>query len=197
MPLGAFKAALMGTAGVSTGDVVLLSTQTASNSATIEFTSDINSTYNEYVFKVTDVIPATDEVGLRFETSTDGGSSWGVTKTTASFKAEHDVAAPSTEVIYWTGVAQATTTITLSDSLGNVAPESGVATVKLFNPSSTTYVKHVLAETQIWKAGAGANRSNHLFVGGYLNTTSAINAVRFKMSSGNITYGKFKMWGVK
>ena len=58
MPLGAFKAALMGTAGVSTGDVVLLSSQTASNSASISFTSDITSTYGEYIFKFYNINPA-------------------------------------------------------------------------------------------------------------------------------------------
>ena len=62
MPLGAFKAALMGTAGVSTGDVVLIQTQTASDSATISFTSDITSTYGEYIFKFYDIGPATNDV---------------------------------------------------------------------------------------------------------------------------------------
>jgi len=72
-----------------------------------------------------------------------------------------------------------------------------MATVKLFNPASTTYVKNFYVETQSWTAGAGRNRSNNLLGGGYMNTTSAINALRFKISSGNIAYGKFKMYGVK
>jgi len=177
--------------------LVLLSTQSASSSASIEFTSGIDATYKEYVFQALDVIPATDETRLQFETSTDGGSTWGVTKTSATFRAEHDVAGSTTELAYWIGIAEATTAVTLTDFLGNVAPESGMATVKLFNPASTTYVKNFYVETQSWTAGAGRNRSNNLFGGGYLNTTSAINALRFKISSGNIAYGKFKMYGVK
>ena len=179
------------------GDALkLLSTQTVTNQASVSFVSGIDSTYKEYVFQALDVIPATDETRLQFETSTDGGSSWGVIKTTASFRAEHDVTGNTTELAYWIGIAQATTAVTLTDFLGNVAPESGMATVKLFNPASTTYVKNFSATTQSWTAGDGRNRSQNLFVGGYINTTSAINGFRFNISSGNIAYGKFKMYGV-
>ena len=71
MPLGAFKAALMGTAGVSTGDVVLLSSQTASGSASLSFTSDITSTYGEYIFKFYNINPATDGASFTFQVNAE------------------------------------------------------------------------------------------------------------------------------
>src|SRR6056300_1922782 len=76
-------------AGVSTGDLILLSTQTASASATIEFTSGIDSTYDSYVFKFINIHPQTDGQQFRFQTSTDGGSNYGVTLTSTYFIAYH------------------------------------------------------------------------------------------------------------
>ena len=68
MPLGAFKAALMGTAGVSTtGDVVLLATTTATSDATVSFTSGIDSTYGEYIFRFYNINPATDTTHYSFQ----------------------------------------------------------------------------------------------------------------------------------
>ena len=82
MPLGAFKAALMGTAGVSTGDVVLLSSQTASNSATISFTSDITSTYGEYIFRFYNINPVTDSTEFQFQCNATDSTSYDETMTT-------------------------------------------------------------------------------------------------------------------
>ena len=89
MPLGAFKAALMGTAGVSTGDVVLLSSQTATSDASITFSSGIDSTYGEYIFKFYNINPATDNAWFQFNLSIDAGSNYNVAKVSTYFYAYH------------------------------------------------------------------------------------------------------------
>jgi hypothetical protein len=74
----------------SFGDgITLISSQTASASASISFTSGIDSTYKAYKFVFSNIHPATDDVGLEFNLSTDGGSNYNVTKTTTFFRAEH------------------------------------------------------------------------------------------------------------
>ena len=195
MPLGAFKAALMGTAGVSAGDVVLLSTQTASGASSISFTSGIDSTYGEYIFKCYNMNPATDNQYFNMTGSTDGGSSYGVTKTTTVFQVHHDEADSATGLGYQTSrdLAQSTAVQNMGHTIGNGGDESGVFEIHVFNPASTTYVKHFYARSNVY--------SYHDFsvehhVAGYWNTTSAINAIQFAMGSGNMD-GKIKMWGVK
>ena len=197
MPLGAFKAALMGTAGVSTADVVLLHDTDYSNATTAAITSGINSTYGEYIFKFYNINPATDAATFYFYGSTDGGSNYGVTKTTTFGPyANHDEATDAnTNFGYHTSkdVAQATDPHHLSYSLGNGADESLAGELHLFNPASTTYVKHFYSRTVEYLSIDYAGENNSA---GYFNTTSAITAVKFAFSSGNFD-GTIKMWGVK
>ena len=196
MPLGAFKAALMGTAGVSTGDVVLLSTQTASGSASISFTSDITSTYGEYIFKFYNMNPATDGVTFDFNMSTDSGSNYNVTKTTTAFMARHEEDDAPASLGYFTAddLAQGTGFAELTvKGVGNAADESCAGELHLFNPASTTYVKHFYSTMQTYSENIESHNGFHA---GYGNTTSAVDAVRFQMGSGNMD-GKIKMWGVK
>ena len=194
MPLGAFKAALMGTAGVSTGDVVLLSSQTASNSATISFTSDITSTYGEYIFKFYNINPATDDVEFTFNGSIDGGSNYNVTKTTTRFSAYHREDDGDTGFGYHAAgdLAQSADFHKLLGGAGNAADEGGAGEVHLFNPSSTTYVKHFYSTTQ---QGDNGGLAVNAFIGGYFNNTDNIDAVQFKMSSGNFD-GVIQMYGI-
>ena len=90
MPLGAHKAAMMGTAGVSTADVVLLHDTDYSNAATASITSGIDSTYGEYIFKFYNINPATDGTNFLFQVSTDGGSNYNMTITSTGFYAAHN-----------------------------------------------------------------------------------------------------------
>jgi hypothetical protein len=183
-------------AGVPTGSLILLSTQTASSSATIDFTSNIDSTYDVYCFKFYDIHPATDNAGLSFNLSTDGGSNYNVTKTTTTFRAIHDEANSEAVLEYDTGqdLAQSTSDQRILRFIGNGNDESGSGEMFLFNPSSTTFVKHFLASGNTYYGG---DYSFNDFTGGYGNTTSAINAVRFQMSSGNIDSGVIKLYGIK
>ena len=195
MPLGAFKAALMGTAGVSTADVVLLSSQTASDSATIDFTSGITSTYGEYIFRFYNINPATNAQVFHFNGSTDGGSNYNLTKTTTWFDAGHAENDSLAALAYvdTLDLAQSTGFQPLGSDVASDADASLAGELHLFNPSSTTYVKHFYARTHYMH---DINLAANAFQAGYFNTTSDIDAVQFKMSSGNFD-GKIKLWGVK
>ena len=182
-------------AGVPTGSLILLSTQTASASATISFTTGLDSTYDEYIFKFIDINPATDGAALTFNMSTDSGSNYNVTKTTTSFNSIHTESGVTANISYKTNqdLAQSTAFQIILVEIGNGADESGAGTLNLFNPSSTTYVKHFTATTNMYNAGDITVNS---FTAGYGNTTSAVNAIRFQMSSGNFD-GTIKLYGVK
>jgi len=183
-------------AGVSTGSLILLSTQTASASASISFTSGIDSTYDSYVFKFYNIHPATDDVNFTFNGSTNGGSTYAVTKTTTFFNAYHNESDSVTNLGYRIGedLAQSTSFQIFQSNYGADNDQNGCGYLTLFNPSSTTFVKHFISRSSNYHDSDYAMDN---FIGGYFNTTSAINAIQFKMSSGNIDDGIIKMYGVK
>jgi hypothetical protein len=178
--------------GLSGGTMNLISTQTASSSATISFTSGIDSTYDEYVFKFYDMHPATDAVKGKFNFSTDG-TNFNVTKTTTGFYAGH-TEADATGFGFDSALAQSTSDGFLSGgTVGNADDECLVGSFFLFAPSSTTYVKHYISDCNIY----GSNpQSQRFFSAGYGNTTSAIVGVRFNFESGNIDSGVIKLYGI-
>jgi len=204
MPLGAFKAALMGTAGATAaGDVVLLSSQTASDSASLSFTSGITSTYGEYIFGFYNINPATDQANFTFQvnaTDDPGGDYDTSLITSTAFAAYHNEDDSGTPAITYNAgqdQAQAAGYQLLMYYLGNGSDESGAGVMHLFNPASTTYVKHFYVRSQNLLADyGGTNRSDDTFYAGYINDTTAIDDIQFKMSSGNFD-GTIKMWGVK
>ena len=180
----------------SAATLVLLSTQTASNSATISFTTGLDSTYDAYEFHFINIKPATDNAYFNFNMSTDGGTNYNVTKTTTSFTAYANEANTDTNLVYETArdLAQSTSFQTIMGGIGNGADEAGSGTLIIYNPSSTVYVKHFIGDLNHYDSTDYTYRT---LVAGYGNTTSAVNAVQFKMSSGNISDGIFKMYGVK
>ena len=182
--------------GVSGGSLVLLSTQTASSSATIDFTSGIDSTYKEYIFKFVSIHPATDNVNFMVNFR-DGGSSYDATKTSTSFAAYHNEAGDTTGVNYEASFDLAQSTgnqpLNAGGGVGGDADQSISGTLHLFDPSSTTFVKHYISNINF------SNNSNYTiqsFIAGYCNVTAAIDGVQFSMSSGNIDSGTIKMYGV-
>jgi hypothetical protein len=78
--------------GVDAGSMVKISTQTASASASISFTSELIALIELIMFKFINIHPATDDVNFLMNFSTDGGSNYNVTKTTTYFRAYHDEA---------------------------------------------------------------------------------------------------------
>ena len=177
--------------------ITLISSQTASSSASLSFTTGINSTYKAYKFVFSNIHPSA-QADFTFNMSTDAGSNYNVTKTSTVFRAYHLPDDTLTSLAYDTGADLAQSTgeqITTSSSdlgTGNIDSLSG--TLFLFNPSSTTYVKHYMSNINYIDY---EDITLNCFISGYCNTTSAVNAIRFKMSSGNIDAGTILMYGIK
>ena len=179
---------------ISSGAWTLLSTSTASSSATLDFTSGIDSTYKEYIFKFYNMHPATDNTHFTVNFR-DGSTAYDATKTTTCFRAQHTEDDGTTDLSYKTGLdlAQSTAFLDIVDDVGNANDEGSSGTLHLFDPSNTTFVKHFLITT------SSSNYDDQIFnpyVAGYCNTTSAIDGVQFKMASGNIDSGVIKLYGV-
>jgi hypothetical protein len=189
--------------GLETGDLggnlVLISEQTASSSSAISFTSGIDSTYKEYIFKLINIHPQTDNVEFQFNMSADSGSNYNVTKTTTFFEAYHREDGGDQALSYADSrdLAQSTAFQRLGQEgqQADDADQNLCGLLHLFDPSSTTFVKHFIATTI-----ANSHNSNYCwnsYIAGYGNTTSAVDAIQFKMSSGDIDAGTFKLYGVK
>jgi len=175
------------------GKMTLISSQTASGSASIEFTSGIDSTYPIYRFEFINIYSGTGRP-LKFQASTNGGSSYGVTVTNTNFSALHFESGSSSSLDYQTGSdqAQSTSNISLHRNLGDDAEHNGVGTLFIYNPSSTTFVKHYIGTLNT--SGASDFSAND-FVAGYFNTTSSVDAFKFLPDSGTIS-GTIKLYGI-
>ena len=181
--------------GVTGSSLVLLATETASSSDNLDFTSSIDSTYKEYIFKYIDIHPASNaQLTVNFR---DGGSNFDATKTTTTFNPYH-TEADASGVIYRTAwdLAQSTSDQIIAQELGNNNDDSASGTLHLFDPSNTTFVKHFIGTTTYSQFIGGNGASFQVYYAGYCNVTAAIDCVRFKMSSGNIDSGTIKMYGV-
>ena len=183
------------------GAMILIKEQTASSSATISFghgTSDVvlDSTYPIYLFKFINIHGATDNTDFAFNMSIDSGSNYNVAKTSSYFQAVHNEGGSATSLGYSTGsdLAQGTGFQDICNNAGADNDQASSGELYLFNPSSTTYVKHFMSDMQFSEYD---NYSARDFCGGYGNTTSAVNAVQFKMDSGNIDSGTIKLYGIK
>jgi len=178
------------------GKMTLISEQTASGSASISFTSGIDSTYPIYRFEFINMHPSNDQSDLQFNMSTDSGSNYNVTKTSSFFKAQHNEDDAVTDLSYDEGgdLAQGTGYQNLTTNTGSDNDQSCSGTLYLYNPSSTTFVKHFIA---IFNNLADNDRCRNSYVGGYGNTTSVINAISFKFDIGNIDSGTIKLYGIK
>ena len=182
-------------ASISGGGMTLIQEQTASSSATISFTSGIDSTYDEYVFKFYDVHPATDDQAFAFQVDTGTNTSYNQTITSTFFNAQHDESDSNTYLMYRTtgDQAQGSSFQRLTEGSGNDNDQSCTGILHLFNPSDTTFVKHFIAQTHNAHSG---NYAMNNFIAGYVNTTTALTRVRFKFESGNIDSGVIKLYGI-
>ena len=189
--------------GFETGDVggsmVLLSTSTASGASNVSFTSGIDSTYDEYVFKFINIHPS-EKSKLTFQGNVAGGSGYNETMTTTAFTAYHNEAGTDTLLGYSTGQDQAEGTAfelltdNIADSGTTVANDNSASGyLHCFGLSSTTFVKHFMSKANHVNDGPYCLLSTHA---GYFNTTSAIDEIQFKMSAGNIDSGVIKLYGI-
>ena len=174
--------------------MTLITTNTSSSSSASSFTSSIDSTYKLYIFKIINIHPGTDNTHLLWQSSTDGGSNWGVATTTNHFEAYHSEDDSSATLTYAANhdAVDATSDLRVMTHMDDANDASGSGEFHLFNPSNTTYVKHFYSTVDAMQGGDQDN----LFSSGYVNTTSAITAIKFYMSSGNIDAGTIKMYGV-
>ena len=182
-------------ASVSGGAMTLLETQTASSSSTISFTSNIDDTYDEYVFKFYDIHPATDEAHLTFQTDTGTNTSYNQTLTSTFFESYNNEGDSSAAIAYNANhdLAQSTSFQRIGNGIGNGNDESGAGTLHLFSPSSSVFVKHFISNVHTYNE---ANLAVNCFCAGYFNTTTALTRVQFKMSSGNMDSGVIKLYGI-
>ena len=179
--------------------VPLFSTSFTSATGTVQITSGITSAFDEYLFIFNDIRPATDNRGLVFRGSTDGGSSYGIETTSTMIRSAASEGGGNGSLTYNTDqdVAESTGMIPLISEQANDSDQALCGLLRLYNPASTTFVKHFLSTgSQTESGGGGADASVLKMVGGYMNTTSAINAVKFEMNAGNMEAGNIQMFGV-
>jgi len=181
------------------GAWTLIKTLTASADSDLSFvdgTDDVvlDSTYKEYVFKFINIHPSVDEAHLTFQASTDGGSNYDTTLTSSYVLGYHAENDSETSLAYQAGHDQAQTTNfqNILHGTGTGNDEAGSGILHLFDPGNTTFVKHFIHRASTLNT-ADYNYQN--FAAGYFNTTSAVDAIQFKMSSGNIDAGTISLYG--
>jgi len=196
-----FNANANGFATINPGSMTLIKTLTASSSSTLSFvdgSSDVvlDNTYPVYLFKFINIHPATNDYHFMLNFSIDSGSNYNVTKTTTYFRARHKEDDNTAELGYSSGfdIAQGTGDVTIFDSVSTNNDASWSGEMYLFNPSSTTFVKHFISRIQ---GMSNSPLSNDVYSAGYANTTSAVNGVKFLVNSGNIDAGTIKLYGIK
>ena len=181
--------------GVATGAMTLISTQTASNSATVSFTSGIDSTYKEYVFKFINIHPATNSTMFGFQVDTGTNTNYNQTITSSLFNAANNEAGTENIFGYQSTMDQhqGTAFQKLANNTGNENDEGLSGTLTLFDPSNTTFVKHFISTVNFtYYTGFCMTK----YIAGYCNTTTAIDGVQFSMTSGSIESGVVKLYGV-
>ena len=191
---GAFSASL--------GSQVLIKTITASSDSTISFVDGASSvvfdnTYPIYVFKFINIHPSNDQVSFQFNLSSDGGSNYNVTKTSTFIEAYHGESGSPAGLGYGSShdLQQGTGSQRLiAANQGNGSDESGSGQLIIFNPSDTTFVKHYISDMNSYYF---SNYTQRDMCGGYANTASAIDAVKFECSAGTIESGTIKLYGIK
>ena len=186
--------------GLASGSLVLIKTLTASSSGTLSFVHGtdgvvLDSTYPIYKFEFINMHPATDNVHFTFNMSIDGGSNYNVTKTTTFFRAFHRESGADPTLTYDVNrdLAQSTDFQPLASYLGNDNDQCSGGSMTLYNPSSTTFVKHFTSTTSDYNY---VDYAQNCFIAGYGNTTSAVDAIQFKYSSGNIDAGDICLYGI-
>ena len=189
------------TGAVSTQKLFLIKNLDASSSSTLSFVDgassvDLDNTYKTYLFRFNNMHPSADQSDLQFQGSTDGGSNYNTSMTTTFSQAYHDEGGSSAAVSYDGNHDQANGTSfqTIHRYVGNGNDECSSGELWLFNPSDTTFVTHFFSTASDY---TGNDNNNVIRVAGYFNTTSAINAIQFKQSSGTMDAGRIALYGIK
>ena len=180
-------------ASISGGGLNLISTQTASSSSTIDFTSGIDSTYKEYIFKFINIHPSANGQNFGFQAATGTNNNYNQTITSTFFEATHGESGSGGAVSYKTAKDQAQGTGLQSLGQPNNNDDASISgTLHLFDPSNDTFVKHFIARANLNESSSQSDN----FIAGYINTATAITRVQFKSSSGTMDSGVIKLYGV-
>lgn len=182
-------------ASSSAGVWNLILTQTASSSATIDFTSGIDSTYDEYVFKCINIHGSADGEPLTFQVDTGTNTNYNTTVTNTFFRGRHNEADSIASLAYVTTYdqAQGTSFIRCNGGGGTGNDENASMTLHMFDPANSTFVKHYMFKGVNYQDNDGAE---NLFGAGYFNITTALTRVQFKMGSGTIDAGTISLYGI-
>ena len=179
----------------SLGSLTLIQKQTASSSATISFTSGIDSTYKEYIFYFVNMHPASDTQRLTFQADTGTNTNYNQTITSTAFGTYHYENGSDQSLSYDTNddLAQSTSFQPLCNTVGNDNDQSASGSLHIFNPSSSVFVKHWISNFCIsHNEDLVSTRHN----AGYFNTTTALTRFQFKFASGNIDAGDILLFGL-
>ena len=180
---------------LNTGSMVFINKITASSSATIDFTSGIDSTYKEYIFYFVNIHAGTGDAIFSFQADTGTNTNYNQTITSTAFTAQHGEGGSPASLFYNTGgdLAQSTGLQQLSEYNGTENDHNSSGYLHLFNPSSSTFVKHFISVSNLI---GGEERNRNGYNAGYINTTTAITRIRFKMDTGNIDSGQILLFGL-
>ena len=186
--------------GFETGDLVgslvLLETQTASDSDTLSFTDNIDSTYSEYIFKFIDIHPETSSSLFTFQADTGTNTSYNIACTSTNFRSKHVEDGTGGALEYRTArdQAQGTAFQQISEGVENDNDSSLCGVLQIFEPSSGTFVKHFISRCNGMIVNPGPQET---YAAGYFNTTTAITRFQFKFNQDAIQSGVIKLYGVK
>jgi hypothetical protein len=180
---------------LNTGSMVFINKITASNSATIDFTSGIDSTYKEYIFYFVNIHAGTNDAIFSFQADTGTNTNYNQTITSTAFTAQHGEGDSPASIFYNSGgdLAQGTGLQQLSEFNGTENDHNSSGYLHLFNPSSSTFVKNFISVSNLI---GGEDRNRNGYNAGYINTTTAITRIRFKMDTGNIDSGNIILYGI-
>jgi len=173
----------------------LIQTLTASSSATLDFTSGIDDTYDTYVFKFYDIHPSEDVSGIEFQANAVGGSGYNETITSTYFRSTHDESGSGGALAYQASQdeAQGTGFQNISSAIGTDNDQTCAGYLHIFNPSSTTFVKHFIARLN---SCHNLDKTRDVYTAGYFNTTSALDEFQFRMPNGDIDAGQISLFGI-
>ena len=174
------------------GSTTFISSATMSATSTVEFSSGITSTYDEYMFVCTDIHPASNSEGFVVNFSTGGAYTIAMT-TTAWQCGQYENGTREFQYEANRDLSQGTNQ-RLAQAISNDADATCAGILYLYGPSSTTYAKNFYSRFHNYH---DSNISQDWYIAGYVNTTSAVTGVQFKMSSGNIDVGTIAMYGIK
>ena len=173
----------------------LLATATASSSSTLSFTSGIDSTYDAYEFRFDNMHPATNSSSIAFQVDTGTNTNYNQAITSTFFRPKNHESGGSTEIAYVAGEdqAQGTAYQPLCNEVGSGNDESVSGVLTLYDPSSSTFVKHFVSRMNEYHE---SDITMDTFAAGYVNTTTALTRISFKFDNGNIEAGEIKMYGI-